>query len=128
MSTSVMQSEILSLSIDPNFLKETELARKEHGFTSRSEFWRRAMANFLDTLAIPLRGRIRGALIVVHDESKDRVIDQLKHDKAVKTHLHSHLRNECLEVLIVDGPSTRVTKMLHALRKDRSIRFVKLIT
>lgn len=120
-------NEIISLSIDEHFYKQSEAARQRHG-GGRSEFWRRAMAHYLDALDEPLKGRVRGALLVVHDRAKDNTIDALKHSKAVTSHLHSHLGRECLEVLLIDGPAPQVRRMLAALRKDRAVRFVKVVT
>ncbi len=121
---------IVSLSVERKELERIEKARSAHGFPERSAFWRKAMAEFLDQIeGEALSGTVRGALIVVHEEAKEDVLHRLKHGAIVTTHLHNHFREtgECLEVLVLEGDGKKVEVMLAALRKEKSVRFVRFV-
>ena len=121
---------IVSLSVERKELERIERARAEHGFAERSGFWRKAMAEYLNQLDEPqLSGRVRGALVVVHEEEKENVLHRLKHTGIVTTHLHNHFHEsgECLEVLVLEGEGKKVQEMLQALRQEKSVRFVRFV-
>ncbi len=122
--------KIMSLSVEENDYSTYETARQQQGL-ERSEFWRKAMDHYLGELAKaePLKGRARGALFIVHDEEKDDVLHELKHSHLVTTQLHTHFSKseECLEVLIVDGPGRRIDKILKQLQRSRSVRYVQFV-
>ncbi len=121
---------IISLSVEETAFQKYEAAREAQGL-ERSEFWRKAMDRYLGELTEeePLRGRVRGALFILHDEEKDEVLHELKHSRLVTTQLHNHFSRsrECLEVLIVEGAGERVERILRRLEQSRSVRYVRFV-
>jgi metal-responsive CopG/Arc/MetJ family transcriptional regulator len=124
------EHKIVSVSVEKNEFERYELARKQHGF-ERSEFWRKAVDQYIEELSSQesMKGKVRGALFIVHEEEKDDILHELKHSHLVMTQLHNHFprSHECLEVLIVEGLGKRVEKILKRLKRNKSVRFVEFI-
>lgn len=121
---------IISLSVEKELLERIEKERQEHGFSGRSDFWRKAAMRYIDELDEgKLQGRVRGALFILHDEEKDDVLHELKHSRLVTTQLHNHFpkSEECLEVLIIEGLGKRVQGILDRLRKSKSVRYIQFV-
>jgi len=122
---------IVSLSVTEQVLKKFEEAMKRRGYSSRSEAFRDAMKDFVDSEEWSLpSGRNALILAVLYDRDEPKVqLSRLRHNyKEIRTMLHTHLDEvNCLEVLIAEGMNTRLKEIVGAVRGIRGIKQIKYI-
>jgi len=122
---------IISLSVSDPILKKFEEAMKRRGYSSRSEAFREAMKDFVDTEEWSLpSGRNALILAVLYDRDEPKVqLSRLRHNyEEIRTMLHTHLDEvNCLEVFIAEGVNSRLKEIVHAVRGIRGIKQIKFI-
>jgi len=77
-----------------------------------------------------LTGEVEGVLIVVHSTHDDQWISMLQHKyrDAIKTQLHSHLRDrKCLEVMILSSDSSVVGRMMKEIYGTGKADYTKFV-
>jgi len=122
---------IISLSVSDSILKKFEDAMNRRGYSSRSEAFREAMKDFIDTEEWSLpSGRNALILAVLYDRDEPKVqLSRLRHNyEEIRTMLHTHLDEvNCLEVFIAEGLNPRLKEIVHAVRGIRGIKQFKFI-
>ncbi len=125
-------SEIISMSLDEQSLKDLDLLQKELGFSGRSETIRQCIRLFSNDQkqSRKISGEINGVVLVVHPDEHTETISRIRHafQHIVKTQIHNHLENHvCFELFIVKGPSETVKKLANALQTSPKVNLVKLL-
>ncbi len=123
---------IVSMAVDEPILKKFEEAAKRRGYSSKSEAFRDAMRDFVDTEEWGLPGgRNTLILAVLYDRDEPKVqLSLLRHKyEEIGTMLHTHLDEvNCLEVLIAEGINTRLKEIVRNVRGIRGVKQIKFIS
>src|SRR5579872_6999962 len=125
----------LSVSLPAELLVELDVMVSERGIPSRSqmmaELIRHALAEHSEGLPEAL---LAGTITLIYRAESGRVRQALAQSQSayVKEIISSHnvaLENDqCLEVLLVQGPAKRLKALCDALRKVRGVQQIKLVT
>ena len=119
---------IISMSINDKLLEDLEKAKKGLGFSGRSEVIRAALRSFVSDYKSKevIEGNVGGALVVIHNEAD---IEKLKHDfsSVIKTQVHNHIEDKCLELFVVSGDGKKVNKLVSELKKIDKVSSVNFI-
>ena len=115
-------------------LKDFDRYRAQRGFATRSEAVRHLIQNALvDDLWIHEHGHVAGAVILIYDHHKaglSEALLELQHQYCscilASTHVHLNV-HECLEVVILRGPTTTVREVADRLLTLRGIRHGRVV-
>lgn len=117
--------EILSISIDDETKKRLGEIQKRLGFKSRSKLLRDAVQSLVkDYEALEgLKGTIEIVFVLAYKESeKNHVSNTLHRFKgSIKSELHQHGSESCIDVLNVRAEAQKVREMFSVLKKNRCI-------
>ena len=123
--------EIISLSLSEELLKELDnVLGKEHAAT-RSEVIRQAVRNYLSEYnkLDNVKGNVIATVTVLYEKAeKNEELYHLQHEFSdmITAYLHSHLTDEnCLEVLVVKGPSDRLKNLIDGLKANKPVKQIK---
>ncbi len=123
---------VISISIPDKLLQAIDEILEDEGYTSRSEFMRSLIREYLEERA-GTRGAIASLIIVLtdHDESlkvDQKVIETIhKYQGIVRAFYHQIIEeNLCLNIAIVDALPV-LSELLKALRRLRGVRRVWMI-
>jgi len=122
---------IISLSVNEHILSKFDEALKRRGYSTRSEAFREAMKEFVDTEEWGLpTGRNALIIAVIYERDEPKVqLSVLRHKfEEIRTMLHTHLDEvNCLEVLIAEGVNSRMKEIVKSVRSIRGIKQIKFI-
>ena len=122
---------IVSLSVSEQVLKKFDDAVRRRGYSTRSEAFREAMQDFVDTEEWGLpSGRNALIMAILYDRDEPKVqLSVLRHKyEEIRTMLHTHLDEvNCLEVLIAEGVNTRLKEIVKNVRNIRGVKQIKFI-
>ena len=122
---------IISLSVSDGILKRFDEALRRRGYSTRSEAFREAMKEFVDTVEWGLpAGRNALIMAVIYDRDEPKVqLSVLRHRyEEIRTMLHTHIDEvNCLEVLIAEGINSRLKEIVKSVRSIRGIKQIKFI-
>ena len=123
---------IVSISLDDESRSSLNEIQKEYGLACRSEAVRLAIRSAMAGMqeSGKLKGTVEGVLIVVRREHADPWMSaiQARYVRAVKTQLHSHLRDErCLDVMIVSDDAEGLRSMLREIEGSGKADYVRFI-
>ncbi len=126
--------ERFGVSIEQGLLERFDALSRTRGYTSRSEALRDLMreelveAEWSDPLA-----EVVGTVTIVyehHEHELANVLADLQHQYhetiICSTHIHLDAHN-CLEVVVLRGPSGRVREIANALISTRSVKHGQLV-
>lgn len=117
--------EILSISIDDETKKRLDEIQKRLGFKSRSKLLRDAVQSLVkDYEALEgLKGTVEIVFVLSYKESeKNHVSNTLHHFKEhIRSELHQHGEESCIDVLNVKAPAAEVREMFGTLKKNKCI-------
>lgn len=126
-----MGHSIISISVSDKLAAEIEKLKKELGFSGRSELVRAALKMLMADKREKenLKGLINCVLIVVHQEKNEMDVMRYKHvfDSIIKTHVHTNMKNNCMDLFTLEGDSKEVIGLTESLQKIKNIEYVKLI-
>jgi len=125
----------VSLTLPQDLLNELDHNLRAQGYASRSEAARDALRDFLANYKWRqgLAGEQLGALLLAYDHGVRGLADQLvdiqhEHAGIIKAVQHLHIdTKDCLETLIVRGPSRDVRKLVNQLGALRGVKQAKLV-
>ncbi|MHC1625675.1 MAG: CopG family ribbon-helix-helix protein [Methermicoccaceae archaeon] len=122
---------IISVSLSDALLSEIDKAKKELGFSGRSELIRAGVRKIIaDNKDIEkLSGRINSVLLVAHNQQCEGAVSELKHefDSIIQTQLHSHLKNgKCLDVFILDGDAAQIRSLVKSFQASGKMDYIGL--
>ena len=123
---------IISISLNPEMVRELDRIQKELSFSGKSEVMRAGLRLLIDDNKQKgrLKGVVDGILLIVHDDRYSEGISSIRHEyqTIIKTHVHQHLESgKCLEIIVIKGESELVKKMNDKLQRNRHVGLVKLI-
>lgn len=117
--------EILSISIDDETRKRLAEIQKRLGFKSRSKLLRDAVQSLVkDYEALEgLKGTIEIVFVLSYKESEKNHVSNTLHEfkENIKSELHQHGSESCIDVLNVSAEASKVRKMFAVLKKNRCI-------
>lgn len=122
---------IISLSLPEELLKDlNSILGKEHAAT-RSEVIRQAVRNYIleYNKLEKIKGDVTATITVLYGKTeRNEELFQLQHEFSdmITAYLHSHLTEEnCLEVLVVKGPSKRLRDLIDGLKANKPVKQMK---
>ena len=123
---------VISVSLSEWNVADLDRIQGTYGLGGRSEAVRAAIASAMSEIQDMenLEGLVEGVLITIKRDHADpwMSVIQAKHTGAIKTQLHSHLKNhKCLEVMIISCEASELQDMLREIEaagKADYIRFV----
>lgn len=125
----------VSLTLPQDLLDELDRSLKAQGYASRSEAVRDALRDFLASYKWrqELKGERLGVVMLVYEHDVRGLIDALMDIQHASSsiisavqHLHVDAKN-CLETLIVRGPSEEIRKLVDRLGALRGVKQAKLV-
>ncbi|MFP4006307.1 MAG: nickel-responsive transcriptional regulator NikR [Candidatus Hadarchaeia archaeon] len=120
------------ITIPPDLLEKFDNAIEEKMYESRSEAIRDLIRDFLVERDLEKEGKALGALTLVYDHSKtgvtERITDIQHHSEAeVVSTLHLHLdETNCMEILALEGNSSKIKKLSEQLKSLKGVKQGKL--
>jgi len=122
---------VVSISLNDNILKEIDKIEKELGYSGRSEVIRTGARLLISEFKNneKITGKINAILLLIHSPDSEDVVSEIKHnfEDVTITQIHSHLRNKCLEIFILDGDAENIKEMVRLFQTSRKMDHVKLI-
>jgi CopG family nickel-responsive transcriptional regulator len=123
---------IVSLSFPETMLKEMDEMQGAQGFTGRSELVRAGVRLLIQDVKekATLEGKVSAVVVLTHTEENEEKVTQIKHrfDDIVKTHIHNKItRNNCVEMFLLEGNASEVSKMTAEFQREDEIKSVKLV-
>lgn len=126
----------VSLTLPQGLLDELDRSLKAQGYASRSEAVRDALRDFLADYKWrqELKGERLGVVMLVYEHDVRGLTDALMDIQHASSnmisavqHLHVDTKN-CLETMIVRGPSEEIRKLVDRLGALRGVKQTKLVT
>jgi CopG family transcriptional regulator, nickel-responsive regulator len=123
---------VVSIALPPELLKELEELPSEEAYKGRSETVRAALHMFLNKLRSETKaqGHVSATLTVHYNEEAAPRITRVRHNFSdiIRTMVHNHdLHDDCLEVLVLDGPAERVRLLVDTLRGREGINLAEAV-
>ena len=122
---------IVSFSLDEATVEAVSRIEKEMQFKNRSDVVRAAIHGLTEEIDAleNLSGVLTSVAIMVHDKSRDGDVDELKHefDDVIVTQVHNFFSGKCVEIFVLHGPATRITKFAKSLKTKKRMDYAKLI-
>jgi CopG family nickel-responsive transcriptional regulator len=121
-----------SVSVDPELLEEFDRTIEGLGY-NRSTAVQAAMRGFLSEYKWSEgEGEVAGAITMVYDHHVSGLVEELNHLQhehlgIVSSSTHVHLDHDnCLEILAVEGPTSRIKSLAGSLAIVRGVKQLKL--
>ncbi len=123
---------VISVSMNDRIISELDRIQGELGFSGRSEVLRAGARMLIadSREKEKLSGEITSVLMLIHTKENEVVVSDIKHafEDIMKTQVHSHLReNNCLDVFILEGDSSRIIEMVDLFRASGKMDYTKLL-
>lgn len=122
---------VISISIPGTLLEKVDKYIAEHGYTSRSEFVREALREYIAFQSPELafsNGRVYGVLIALTDHGSAPAVDEKvietihSYQPLVRSFYHQLLEEGwCLNIAVVEAPWSKVVEILKSLRRIRGV-------
>jgi CopG family nickel-responsive transcriptional regulator len=124
---------VVSVSLSDEDIAALERIREEFGLNGRSEAVRASIASEIEKIddMENFEGLTEGVLITIRRDHSDpwMSIIQAKHQDAIKTQLHSHLRNKkCLEVMVMSCDAEELKDMLREIERAGKADYVRFVS
>ena len=123
---------VISVSLSEENVADLDRIQGTYGLGGRSEAVRAAIASAMSEIQDMenLEGLVEGVLITIKRDHADpwMSVIQAKHTGAIKTQLHSHLKNhKCLEVMVVSCEGRVLSEMLKAIQAEGKADYVQFV-
>lgn len=118
----------VTVSIPSSLLSELDRLVQETPFSGRSVAVQAALTQFVAEQRASKSTKQQAVVAVCFDKSDERRVAAVKHDygEIIRNMMHAHLRgNDCVEVFVVDGASSRVASFYSALSALKGIHLVR---
>jgi len=125
-------AKIISMSLTENLLQEIDHLQSDLGFSGRSEVIRAGMRMLIadNREKQKLSGRLNSILLVIHSQSAEDIVTEIKHrfENIINTQIHSHLEHvKCLEIFTLYGDAVQIKEFVKQFQTNRKMDYVKLI-
>ncbi len=123
---------MISVSLSDEFVDALDDIAAAYALVGRSEAVRMSISVAVDELRAlsPLKGDVEGVLIIVRGDHADPWMLQVqaKYQSAIKTQMHSHLKNSnCLEVMVISCDAAILKEMIAEIRSKGKALYVKFV-
>lgn len=123
---------IVSVSLNNKILEEIDRIEHEMGYSGRSEVIRSGIRLLISENKEneKLAGEINAILIIIHNQDKEDIVSDIKHDfeDVTSTQIHNHLKNnKCLEIFVLNGQSDRIINFVKQFKISGKMDYVKLV-
>ena len=123
---------IVSISLGEDYLLALDDIQEAYDLVGRSEAVRMAISAALDEMREmdTIEGPVEGVLIIVRGDHADPWMIQIqaKYQEAIKTQLHSHLRDHsCLEVMVISCDGKLLNEMVSEIKAKGKAKYVKFV-
>ena len=122
---------VISISVPGSLLEKVDRYISEHGYTSRSEFIREALREYITFQSPELAlgdEEVYGVIIALTDHGTapsvdEKVIEVIhSHQPVVRSFYHQLLKNgHCLNIAVVEAPWGKIVEIMKSLRKIRGV-------
>ena len=122
---------IISLSLPTELLSELDSILGEPKSATRSEVLRQAVRSYINDYKKlgELEGDLIATVSVLYDKQEKNVeLYKLQHEfgDMITAYLHSHLtESNCLEVMVIKGPSKRFKQLIDGLKANKPVKQIK---
>lgn len=118
---------VVSISISAKELREFDEIAKKLGFTSRSDAIRSAIHKFvsLSKLTSENEGEDLYVVSIAYEHRKKHQVADVMHkySEMIKSSLHSHFNDRCIEQIIAVGEYSKVRLFTQELSSIRDVRY-----
>ncbi|MBC7107208.1 MAG: ribbon-helix-helix protein, CopG family [Methanomassiliicoccales archaeon] len=118
---------VISVSISAKELREFDEVAKKLGFTSRSDAVRSALHKFVSLSKLVEGSEGEGFYLVslaYEKKKKHQVADIMhKHSEMIKSSLHSHFNDRCVEQIIAIGEYSKLRSFTEELSSLKDVRY-----
>ena len=123
---------IVSISLDDENIEALDTITENLGLKSRSEAVRLSIRSAMAELreSDDFEGVVEGVMIIVHEHHCNQWVNIIQHryNDAIKTQLHSHLKNgKCLELMIISGEGGSIREMMHEIHSTGEAKYLKFV-
>lgn len=122
---------IISLSLPTELLEELDAVLGREKSATRSEVLRQAVRSYLNEYKKleEIEGNLIATVSVLYDKQEKNVeLFKLQHEfgDMIAAYLHSHLtETNCLEVMVIKGPSKRFKQLIDGLKANKPVKQIK---
>lgn len=120
---------VVSVSLPDALLDQADDFIRARGFAGRSDLVRAALRDFLAREQAPAQGggARTATLTLVYPEGFERKIGEIRHEHTdvVKSMMHGHSREHCVEVFVLEGNARRIQQFVDRLRAARETRLAQ---
>ena len=122
---------IISLSLPSELLEQLDTILGEDRCATRSEVVRQAVRMYLTQYneLKKIKGSVIATITVLYDKTcENKELFRLQHefDDMITAYLHSHLsETDCLEVMVIKGPSKRLKGLIDGLKANKLVKQIK---
>jgi CopG family nickel-responsive transcriptional regulator len=122
---------IISLSLPTELLEELDAVLGQEKSATRSEVLRQAVRSYLNEYKKleEIEGSLIATVSVLYDKQEKNVeLFKLQHEfgDMITAYLHSHLtETNCLEVMVIKGPSKRFKQLIDGLKANKPVKQIK---
>ena len=122
---------IISVSLPTELLEELDAILGENKSANRSEVLRQAVRSYITEYKEldNVEGNIIATVSVLYEKKEhNEELFRLQHEFSdmITTYMHSHLtETNCLEVMVVKGPSKRLKTLIDGLKANKPVRQIK---
>lgn len=115
---------VISVSLSGPELEKFDRLVQHFGFGSRSSAVRDALYHFIASHQLELEGHQDLAVTLVYTAGRQDAVNRVAHqfEDVIRTSLHNHLEETCVDVFIVHGDGARVHGLLDQLTKLKDVR------
>jgi CopG family nickel-responsive transcriptional regulator len=123
---------IISVSLPKELLKELDAILGEEKSATRSEVLRQAVRSYIIEYKElgKLKGNVIATITVLYEKTeKNEELFRLQHEFSdmITAYLHSHLtETNCLEVMVIKGPSKRLKNLVDGLKANKPVKQIKV--
>ena len=123
---------IVSVSLDDESMESLDTIVSAFGLKGRSEAVRLAIRMAVAELKDDddFNGPVEGVMIIVHEHHCNQWVNLIQHryNEAIKTQMHSHLKNgKCLELMIISGDGKSIKDMMHEIQSTGEAKYLKFV-
>ncbi|MBR1973869.1 MAG: CopG family ribbon-helix-helix protein [Candidatus Methanomethylophilaceae archaeon] len=123
---------IVSVSLDDESMESLDAIVSAFGLKGRSEAVRLAIRMAVAELKDDddFNGPVEGVMIIVHEHHCNQWVNLIQHryNEAIKTQMHSHLKNgKCLELMIISGDGKSIKDMMHEIQSTGEAKYLKFV-
>ncbi len=124
---------VVSVSLSDENIADLDRIQETYGLGGRSEAVRTAISSAMSEIQdmAGLEGLVEGVLIIIKRDHADpwMGVIQAKHTGAIKTQLHSHLKNrKCLEVMIISCDASEFREMIRDIESAGKADYIRFVS